>query len=139
MANSFLSTLTDQERADFIAGVFDLVRSGNLTALTQMVDSGVPVNLQNERSDSLLIIAAYAQKPDLVELLLTRGADTALINSMGQTAISCAVFRNDAGILTQLLNAGADPNLGHRSGLEIAQQFELAEMTQILQSFTERS
>ena len=133
MANSFLSSLGEQERQDFISGVFDLVRSGQLAPLTEMLDSGVPTNLQNERSDSLLIIAAYAQKPEIVALLLERGADTSTINSMGQTAISCAVFRNDEGILKQLLDAGADPNLGHRGGLAIAQQFELAQMAQILQ------
>lgn len=138
MANSFLSSLSDQERLDFISGVFDLVRSGQLAPLTEMLDSGVPTDLQNERSDSLLIIAAYAQKPDIVAFLLERGADTSIVNTMGQTAISCAVFRNDPGILKQLLDAGANPDLGHRSGLEIAQQFELPGMEQILRAYADQ-
>lgn len=138
MANTFLSSLPDQERRDFITGIFDLVRAGQLAPLTEMLESGVPVNLQNERDDSLLIIAAYAQKPEIVSTLLARGADTGIVNSMGQTAISCAVFRNDEEILTMLLDAGADPDLGHRSGLQIAQQFELAQMVQILQAAADK-
>lgn len=132
MANTFLSSLSDQERQDFIDGVFDLARSGDVEALTQMLDSGVPIDLLNARNDSLLIISAYSQHPDLVQELLTRNADTSVVNSMGQTAISCAVFRNDQQILTQLVQAGADPDLGAHTGLEIAHQFELTQMVKLL-------
>ena len=132
MPNTFLSSLSDQEREDFIDGVFNLARSGDLEALTQMLDSGVPIDLLNARNDSLLIISAYSQHPELVEELLKRNADTTVMNSMGQTAISCAVFRNDQQILTQLVQAGADPDLGAHTGLEIAQQFELTEMVELL-------
>lgn len=132
MPNTFLSSLSDQERHDFIDGVFDLARSGDLDALMQMLDFGVPIDVVNTRNDSLLIISAYSQHPRMVKELLNRHADTSVVNSMGQTAISCAVFRNDRQILALLVQAGADPDLGAHTGLEIAQQFELTEMVKLL-------
>ena len=57
---------------------------------------------------------------------------TTRVNDRGQTALACAVFRRDEGIVTALLAAGADPALGERSALVIADYFGLAEMTAIL-------
>jgi ankyrin repeat protein len=115
-----------------VEGVFDLAREGRTGPLGEMLDAGVPVDLVNGRGDSLLIVAAYAQHLETVHELLRRGANTGIVNSMGQTAVACAVFRNSEAILLELLQAGADPDLGSHPASQIADQFGLPRMREIL-------
>jgi ankyrin repeat protein len=119
---------------EFLRESFDLAREGEVGALTQRFDAGVPVNLTNGSGDSLLILAAYYQQQAVVELLLARGADTARVNDRGQTALGAATFRQSVPIVTALLAAGADPDLGGPSALGIAEFFHLDEMAALLRA-----
>lgn len=123
--------LTEEELA-FLRAMFDLARSGDTARLAEAVDAGVPVNLTNGSGDTLLILAAYHDHPDTVRALLDRGADTARVNDRGQTALGAAVFRRSERSVSDLLAAGADPALGPRSALDIAQFFDLPEMLALL-------
>jgi len=123
--------LTPEELA-FVQSTFDHVRSGDLTRLVEVLDAGVPVNLTNSAGDTLLILAAYHVHADVVKLLLERGADHARVNDKGQTALASAVFRQDRGIVSDLLRAGADPDLGPKSAVAIATFFDLPEMLALL-------
>ena len=124
-------TLTEEELT-FLRSMFDLARGGETERLVDAVDAGVPVNLTNEAGDSLLILAAYHDHPDTVRALLDRDADTARVNDRGQTALGAAVFRRSERSVTHLLTAGADPALGQRSALDIAQFFDLSDMLALL-------
>lgn len=117
---------------EVIDGTFDLARDGRVGPLGEMIDAGVPVDVRNARGDTMLIVAAYAKQAEVVALLIARGAALDEENRMGQTAISCAVFRNDTGILTQLLDAGANPDAGMRTALQIAEQFAITDMVALL-------
>lgn len=117
---------------DFLHGIIDLARNGETSALAAAIDSGVPVNLTNGAGDSLLILAAYHCHVGTVEMLLGRGADTERVNDRGQTALGAATFRQQREIVQLLLDAGADPNAGGRSALQVAAFFELVEMTAML-------
>ena len=123
--------LTEEELA-FLRSMFDLVRAGETGRLVEAVDAGIPVNLTNEAGNSLLILAAYHDHPDLVRALLDRGADHARVNDRGQTALAAATFRRSERSMNHLLDAGADPALGPRSALEIARFFDLPEMLAVL-------
>ena len=120
---------------EVIEGVFALARDGQTGPLGEMIDAGVGLNLVNPRGDTLLIVAAYQQQAETVAALLLRGADASVVNAMGQTAISCAVFRNNEVILRLLLEADADPRLGTHSGVAIADQFGLPLMREIIESY----
>ncbi|TFD65471.1 ankyrin repeat domain-containing protein [Cryobacterium ruanii] len=100
-----------------------------------MIDAGVGLDVVNPRGDTLLIVAAYQQHAETVAELLRRGADASAINAMGQTAISCAIFRNNEVILRLLLEADADPSLGTHSGVAIADQFGLPRMREVIESY----
>lgn len=119
---------------EVIDGTFDLAREGLVGPLGEMLDAGVAVDVRNARSDTMLIVAAYATQPAIVAELIRRGAALDLENRMGQTAISCAVFRNDTATLNLLLDAGADPDAGMRTALQIAQQFGITDMIALLES-----
>lgn len=124
--------LSDDELA-FAETIFEHARAGRTDALASLTASGLPVDLTNARGDTLLILAAYHQHAETVEMLLSAGADVDRINDMGQTALSAAVFRGDSIIVTQLLDANANPMLGARSAPEIAEHFQLPEMAVLLE------
>ncbi len=123
--------LTPEELA-FVQSAFDHARHGDLGALVEVLDAGVPVNLTNGAGDTLLILAAYHVHPEVVSELVARGADHGRVNDNGQTALAAAVFRRHASIVTLLLDAGADPEKGPRSAVEIADFFDLPEMRDLL-------
>jgi ankyrin repeat protein len=123
--------LTDEELA-FLSGTLDLARQGRTAELAERLDAGVPVNLTGAAGDSLLILAAYHVHPDTVDALLARGADHTRVNDRGQTALGAAVFRRSGPIVTALLAAGADPDLGGQSARSIATVFGLEEMQALL-------
>ena len=107
---------------------FECARNGEQARLAGLLDVGVPVNLTNDRGDTLLILAAYYRQAAAVELLLARRADLDRANDNGQTALGAAVFRQDDAIVTALLGAGADPDAGARSARLVAQFFGLEAM-----------
>jgi ankyrin repeat protein len=113
--------------------VFDLARGGHTDALAEYVDAGVPVNLTNDKGDTLLILAAYHGHPETVGALLERGADHSRANDRGQTALAAAVFRQSAETVTRLLAAGADPDAGGPSARATAVFFELPAMVELLE------
>ena len=112
--------------------VFDLARGGATDDLAAYVDAGVPVNLTNDKGDTLLILAAYHGHPGTVGALLDRGADHSRANDRGQTALAAAVFRQSTDGVTRLLAAGADPDAGDPSARATAAFFELPDMTGLL-------
>jgi uncharacterized protein len=112
--------------------VFDLARGGHTEELAAYVDAGVPVNLTNDKGDTLLILAAYHGHPETVGALLARGADHARANDRGQTALAAAVFRRATDTVTRLPAAGADPDAGGPSARATAAFFELPDMTELL-------
>ena len=122
----------DPDVIELAGRMFDLARAGSTEELAAYVDAGVPVNLTNDKGDTLLILAAYHSHPDTVGALLERGADHSRVNDRGQTALSAAVFRQSADAVTRLLAAGADPDAGGPSARATAVFFELPEMTGLL-------
>ena len=112
--------------------VFDLARGGHTDELVAYVDAGVPVNLTNDKGDTLLILAAYHGHPDTVAALLERHADHSRANDRGQTALAAAVFRQSVEAVRALLDAGADPDAGGPSARATAAFFELPAMTELL-------
>jgi ankyrin repeat protein len=112
--------------------VFDLARAGSTEDLAAYLDAGVPVNLTNDKGDSLLILAAYHGHPETVGALLDRGADHSRVNDRGQTALAAAVFRQSSDAVRRLLATGADPDAGGPSARATAIFFELPEMSKLL-------
>lgn len=121
-----------EDELEYLNSLFDLARAGSAAELAPLIDGGIPVDLTNSSGDTLLILAAYHQHPELVRSLLARQADTARVNQRGQTALAAAVFRNHAGIVEELLAAGADPALGAQTCWDIADFFGLPQMQDLL-------
>ena len=123
----------DAETLAFAHRMFDLARDGETSDLVANIAGGLPVNLTNDKGDTLLILAAYHDHPDTVAALLAAGADHARINDRGQTALASAVFRRSNATIEMLLKAGADPKLGSPSSIDVARFFELPEQLAMLE------
>ncbi|NYF58751.1 hypothetical protein HDA35_004582 [Micromonospora purpureochromogenes] len=124
----------DAETLAFAHRMFDLARAGETEELSGYVEAGLPVNMTNDRGDTLLILAAYHAHPATVAALLARGADHSRANDRGQTALAAAVFRKNAEAVRALLDAGADPAHGNPSAVETARFFDLPELLTLLTS-----
>jgi uncharacterized protein len=125
--------MTDDDAIALAHRMFDMAREGRTDELTALLDAGAPVNLTNANGDTLLILAAYHERPGTVRALLERGADVERLNDRSQNALTCAVFKQDAQIVGMLLDAGADPDAGRPSSRATAQYFALSEMTALLE------
>lgn len=127
-----MSDELDAGTLDFAHRMFEFAREGETEQLTAYVDNGLPVNLTNDKGDTLLILAAYYDHPETVAALLERGADTGRFNDRGQSALAAAVFRRSERGVLALLAAGADPSAGNPSAQDMARFFELPEMERLL-------
>jgi ankyrin repeat protein len=122
----------DEKTIAYAHRMFDLARFGDTPELIANVAAGLPPNLTNDKGDTLLILAAYHDHPEMVAALLAHGADPNRVNDRGQTALSAAVFRQNPVTVQTLLKAGAAPDSGAPSALAIADHFRLPEMAALL-------
>ena len=61
-------------------------------------------------------MAAYMDKPEIVQLLLDKGADPNARDAAGNTALMGAVFKGHAGLTEMLLKAGSGIDLVNGQG-----------------------
>jgi ankyrin repeat protein len=119
--------VTDPEAVALAHRMFDLARDGN-DDLAGYVDAGVPVNLTDAAGNTLVMLAAYHGHAAVVSALAARGADVNVPNDRGQTPLAGAVFKDSAEVVTVLLDAGANPDLGTPSARESAAFFGKTEL-----------
>jgi ankyrin repeat protein len=123
---------TDAEQViELATKVFDLARQGDAAALAGYVDAGVPVNLTNDRGDTLLMLAAYHGHQDAVAALLARGAEPDRANDKGQTPLAGAVFKGEIEIVRALVAAGANADAGTPSARDAAAMFGKTELLEL--------
>ncbi len=121
----------DPEVVELATKIFDLARQGETETLAAYVDAGVPVNLTNDRGDSLVMLAAYHGHAAAVRALLERGADGDRANDRGQTPLAGAVFKGEDAVIKALLDGGADPAAGTPSAVDTARMFGKADLLEL--------
>jgi len=109
----------------------DLARSGKAAELSALLKDGLQANLQDAKGNTLLMLASYHGKTEVVRLLLNSGAKVDLRNDKGQTPLGGVAFKGYVEIATLLLDAGADP-LADQGGSTAADFATLAGKTEIL-------
>lgn len=126
-----LSAMTDQagqpvsadDWARIVGVAMDLARAGMTTELLEMVDHGVPIDVQDPAGNTLLMLAAYAGHADTVTALVEGGADVNLRNARNQAPVAGALFKGEEQIVRALVAAGADLDAGSPTARETAQMF----------------
>jgi hypothetical protein len=123
---------TDDAVIELAGRVFTMAREGDLAPLVAYLDAGVPVNLANDKGDTLLMLAAYHGHPDLVAALVERAADVDRLNDRGQSPLAGAVFKGEDEVVRILAAAGADPLAGHPTAVDTARMFGREDLLEVL-------
>ena len=110
------------EQLAFVQQTFDMARAGD-ERLADLIKQGIPADIKNEKGDTYLILAAYNGHLSLVHALVQAGADVNELNAREQSALTCAVFRNDRPMMQFLVDHGADPDLGAQNARATATAF----------------
>ncbi len=103
--------------------LFDLARDGEAGQPLAYVDAGVPVDLTDAASNTLLMLAAYHGHAAMAAGLADRGADVDRLNDRGQSPRAGAVFRGEDEVVATLLARGADAGGGTPSAPQTAEAF----------------
>lgn len=84
------------------------VRNGDAAAIAELLDKGADVNSQNELGITALWIAAGKEKPEIVELLIARGANVNVRDGIWyQTPLSISLREGSEESVKKILAAGA--------------------------------
>ncbi|CCL98023.1 uncharacterized protein FIBRA_00016 [Fibroporia radiculosa] len=121
-----------QDTIDFAHRMFDAARNGESATLLQAVDAGLPLNLTNDKGNTLLMLAAYAGHIDLTRALISKGADPNRLNDNGQSPLAGAVFKGEDEIVRVLMAGGASPRLGTPTAIQTARIFKKTDVLEIL-------
>ncbi|WP_306367526.1 ankyrin repeat domain-containing protein [Nocardiopsis sp. CC223A] len=122
----------DPEVVDLATRLFGCARTGDTATLTAHIDAGVPVNLTNDKGDTLLMLAAYHGHHTTVAALLERGADPDRLNDRGQSPLAGAVFKGEEAIIALLVAHGADPDAGTPGARDTARVFGRTDLLALL-------
>jgi len=112
----------------------DLARNGDATGLGDLLKGGLDVDARDAKGNTLLMLASYHGKTEVVKLLLKSGATVDLRNDKGQTPLGGVAFKGYAEIATLLLDAGADPlaDQGGQTPVDYATMFGRQEILVLL-------
>ena len=95
----------------------DAARSGDVSAVKQLLGQGVDVNLKGQNDATPLIVATLEGQTAVAELLIDSGGDiNNQQNRFGITPLHAAAEENHIEIVKLLLEKGADVNLREASG-----------------------
>ena len=112
----------------------DLARNGDATGLGALLKGGLAVDARDAKGNTLLMLASYHGRAEVVKLLLKSGATVDLRNDKGQTPLGGVAFKGYAEIATLLLDAGADPlaDQGGQTPVDYATMFGRQEILVLL-------
>ena len=114
-------SLTPEQAERVLALALDLARAGETEQLVEFLDHGIPVDAVSESGDSLLMLAAYHDRVDTVDMLLDRGADPDLRTARDQSIVAGALFKGADEVVRSLVAAGADLDAGTPTARQAAE------------------
>jgi ankyrin repeat protein len=98
--------------------VFSQARNGRLKRLEESLNAGFEIDTEDEKGNTLLIIASQNRMKRMIELLLTRNANINHQNSQGCTALHYAMVYDTEGEIGEfLISKGADDSIENKDGL----------------------
>ncbi|GMI13015.1 hypothetical protein TrVE_jg4274 [Triparma verrucosa] len=98
--------------------VFSQCRHGRLKRVEESLRSGFDVMAEDEKGNTLLLVACQNGHRKMLELLLNRAADINHQNSNGNTALHYALAFDTSGEIAEyLIEKGADDSIENKFGL----------------------
>ena len=135
--NSEITSAEEVRYAELQRLALDAARAGDAELLLPMLDAGMPVNLADEKGNSLLMLASYHGHLAVTRALLEAGAAPDQRNSRSQTPLAGVAFKGGLEIARLLVRYGADPNAdqgGGRYPVQFAAMFGNPDIVDFLNS-----
>ena len=89
--------------------LIEAAQAGDLQAVQNLLDRGVEAPGDQELGEALCTAAFHGHR-EVVELLLSHGADVDARGAGGETPLHCAIENIQPEVVTLLLKHGADVN-----------------------------
>lgn len=90
---------------------------GLAPVVTQLINHGAIVDIQNHYGETALMNALYHHEPEVAAILLTRGANPNATSNRGDTPVMLAAQSGDTISLARLIQLGAAVNATNKVGL----------------------
>ena len=98
--------------------VFSQCRHGRLKRIEESLRLGFDINAEDEKGNTLLLVAVQNGHRKMLDLILNRGANINSQNVNGNTALHYALAFDKTGELAEfLIEKGADDGLENKAGL----------------------
>lgn len=88
----------------------ELIQKSTSVELKELIASGLNVNSVDPQGNTMLLLAAAAQRSDLMYVLLEAGANPNYVQEPGITALGIACIFDDWSMVDLLITHGADVN-----------------------------
>lgn len=112
----------------------DFAREGDSDTLQSMIKSGLPIELQDSRGNTLLMLSAYNGNYETAKMLLQMGADVNSVNDHGHSIIAGVAFKGYLDICKLLVENGAIiDNRFSKSPVVFASMFGRVDIVEYLQ------
>jgi ankyrin repeat protein len=108
---------------------------GDLEAVSNLLDAGLPVDLPDPTGQSALEWAVPSEQTAAADLLISRGANINHQVDDGRSLLKGVVQAKNTRMVEFLLQRGADPNVADNRGftpLHVAAELDLFEITKLL-------
>lgn len=99
-----------------VLGFLNAARTNDTQSLRRGLDSGVPVDSQDDSGRTALLIATYANAVEAAQMLIVRGADVNTKDHLEDSPYLYAGAEGRLEILKMTVNAGADLESVNRYG-----------------------
>jgi len=96
--------------------IVSAVKDGDNAAVQRLLQQRVDLNATAPDGSTALHWAAYSNSANLVDALVSAGANVNAVNRYGVRPLSLAVTNDNIAVVMRLLSAGADPNAALPSG-----------------------
>ena len=121
------STVVEQEEREAVGQqltdyFFAAARTGNTEVLDTFIAAGFPVNVQNHKGYTALMVATYHGQTKAFDLLLTKKASPCIQDQRGNTALMAAIFRGEVTMAYRLMGSDCDNNHKNYAG-QTAEEF----------------
>lgn len=113
------------------------IANQNLEALAKAIESGCDVNRKYVHAGKRItpiVEAAVMDNQEMVEMLISAGADVNISQDNGETALMNASQNGNYHIVSELLDAGANPNAVSHAGSALAVADNIGVMYRLIES-----
>lgn len=108
------------------AQMVETIKAGDVKTMSELVKTKEDANAALTNGKSVLMLAIWEGKNDIVKILVQKGADINAADEGGKTPLMLAVWRENMELVKFLISKGANKSAKNKDGLTPADVAELS-------------